>query len=484
MAFDNAAPPPAWGSNPNKEPSRWSQRRDVRSSRASGNAPASGSSTSFPAYAYQGQFKNQKAAIDPIEFFKFDSVRWTPKPRTHKLIKSFGVSATDTATLLREFSSAIRAGELTTPEAVVLYDLQRVGKVEAHMAGTELDVIYTNVFYQWASRLENKERLAKITSLSVVDGIRRLVSAADRSHPTEEYPLARKLNRKVIMHVGPTNSGKTYHALRALAASNVGVYAGPLRLLAHEIWERLNLGEIAPLGAEAKPVVSYEQQKKQQQLGEGEKDAVPEGISTLNKRGNPEWARKCNMLTGEESKVVDSSAPLLSCTVEMLASSKTYDVAVVDEIQMIADEQRGGAWTSAVLGLCAQELHLCGEETAVPIIKALLRDTGDEIIVNRYERLTPLTVEEKSLDSDLSRIQPGDCVVTFSRTSIFGLKRNIEAKTGMKCAVVYGKLPPEIRSEQAALFNEPNSGYDVIIGSDAIGMGLNLCVVFPGLLSF
>ena len=53
------------------------------------------------------------------------------------------------------------------------------------------------------------------------------------------------------MHIGPTNSGKTYNALRALAAANSGVYGGPLRLLAHEIWERLNTGQIVPLGAEA-----------------------------------------------------------------------------------------------------------------------------------------------------------------------------------------------------------------------------------------
>jgi ATP-dependent RNA helicase SUPV3L1/SUV3 len=64
--------------------------------------------------------------------------------------------------------------------------------------------------------------------------------------------------------------------------------------------------------------------------------------------------------------------------------------------------------------------------------------------------------------------------VTFSRTNIFKLKRKIEEVTGLRCAVAYGRLPPEIRSEQAALFNNPGSGYDVMIGSDAIGMGLNL----------
>ena len=33
----------------------------------------------------------------------------------------------------------------------------------------------------------------------------------------------------------------------------------------------------------------------------------------------------------------------------------------------------------------------------------------------------------------------------------------------MRCAVVYGRLPPEIRSEQAARFNDPSSGYDALI---------------------
>ncbi|KAG6327402.1 hypothetical protein ID866_11687 [Astraeus odoratus] len=141
---------------------------------------------------------------------------------------------------------------------------------------------------------------------------------------------------------------------------------------------------------------------------------------------------------------------------------------------MIADPARGSAWTMAVLGLAAREVHLCGEEAAVPVVEKILKTTGDELIVNRYERLTPLVVQEESLHGDLSRIQKGDCIVTFSRGQIFSLKKRVEEQTGLMCAVAYGKLPPEIRSEQAALFNDPNSGYDVIVASDAIGMGLNL----------
>ena len=47
------------------------------------------------------------------------------------------------------------------------------------------------------------------------------------------------------IHCGPTNSGKTHFALRALAAAESGVYCGPLRLLAWEIHERLNAQGVA-----------------------------------------------------------------------------------------------------------------------------------------------------------------------------------------------------------------------------------------------
>lgn len=54
------------------------------------------------------------------------------------------------------------------------------------------------------------------------------------------------------------------------------------------------------------------------------------------------------------------------------------------------------------------------------------------------------------------------------------MKSRIEEQNKMRCALAYGRLPPEIRAEQAALFNDPKSDYDVLVGSDAIGMGLNL----------
>jgi ATP-dependent RNA helicase SUPV3L1/SUV3 len=40
--------------------------------------------------------------------------------------------------------------------------------------------------------------------------------------------------------------------------------------------------------------------------------------------------------------------------------------------------------------------------------------------------------------------------------------------------MVYGALPPESRRSQATLFNTPGSGVQVLVASDAVGMGLNL----------
>lgn len=259
-----------------------------------------------------------------------------------------------------------------------------------------------------------------------------LRSITDLRAPSLTYSSARSLTRQIHLHVGPTNSGKTHGALVTLSKARTGLYAGPLRLLAHEVWERMNQGTISP--------------------------SIP--------------PRACNLRTGEEVRVVDEYAGLVSCTVEMADVTRAYEVAVIDEIQMIADVQRGFAWTQAVLGLPAKELHLCGEASAVPLIQRLVEMCGDELHIHNYNRLSPLHVAPSSLRGDLTKVEPGDCVVAFSRSTIFWLKEQIEARTGLQCAVAYGALPPEIKSEQAKLFN--SGKLDVMVASDAIGMGLNL----------
>ncbi|KAL8292464.1 hypothetical protein RQP46_001076 [Phenoliferia psychrophenolica] len=261
--------------------------------------------------------------------------------------------------------------------------------------------------------------------------LHHLARLTDLRFPGEDYPLARQQRRTLILHVGPTNSGKTHAALVALARARTGCYAGPLRLLAHEVFSRFNEGKI---GDEGK--------------------------------------RVCNLVTGEEQKILDPFGGLSSCTVEMFPLGQQLDVGVIDEIQMIGDSQRGTAWTNAVIGSQCTTLHLCGEESVVDLVQNIARDLGDTCIVKRYSRLSPLAVAPESLHSDLSKIKRGDCLVTFSRNNIFAFKRVVEEKTGLRVAVAYGGLPPEVREEQARAFNEGQ--YDVLVASDAVGMGLNL----------
>lgn len=180
------------------------------------------------------------------------------------------------------------------------------------------------------------------------------------------------------------------------------------------------------------------------------------------------------------------TASTLACTVEMLDLDREFDVAVIDEIQMFADAQRGWAFTQALLGVKAKEIYLCGEEAALPLIKEIAAEAGDEIHVSRYERLSPLSVGERSLEDNLKNLRQGDCVVCFSRKKIFEMKQLIENELdGVKCAVVYGNLPMENRLVQARKFNAREDGHGILVASDAIGMGLNLNIqriIFQGVM--
>lgn len=247
----------------------------------------------------------------------------------------------------------------------------------------------------------------------------------DLTRPDTWYPNARRKKRNVILHVGPTNSGKTYHALKRLECSSSGIYCGPLRLLAWEVAKRLN------------------------------KAKVP-----------------CDLITGQEKDQVDG-AKHKAVTVEMADVTSDFKCAVIDEIQMIGCTTRGFSFTRALLGLPADELHLCGDAAAVPLVQELLKVTGDDIKVQHYERLSPLVPLNVPLGS-FSNIRNGDCIVTFSRKEIYNLKKVIETEGKHLCSVVYGSLPPLTRTRQATRFNDASSDFDVLVASDAIGMGLNL----------
>lgn len=292
----------------------------------------------------------------------------------------------------------------------------RLAFVERGKGGLEVEMRYSFFGAVVASRfsktdVEDQERLANL------------------KYPAEWFPSTRGFQREFHLHVGPTNSGKTYQALKRLEQAKTGVYAGPLRLLAHEVYMRLNA------------------------------------------RG-----QRCNLITGDDRRTADEGdeAPMISCTVEMVPLTATFDVAVIDEIQMIGSEDRGWAWTQAVLGVMAREVHLCGEERTIPIIKELVAACGEKLQIHRYERLSPLKMMPRSLDGRFKSLQKGDCIVCFSVATIHGLRQALEKVLKCKVAVIYGSLPPETRAAQAKLFNDPDNDYDILVASDAIGMGLNL----------
>ncbi|XP_043266679.1 ATP-dependent RNA helicase SUV3 homolog, mitochondrial [Venturia canescens] len=261
--------------------------------------------------------------------------------------------------------------------------------------------------------------------LECMDDLKKI---SDLRLPANWYPMARSKSRKIVFHAGPTNSGKTYHALERFMSAKSGVYCGPLKLLATEVFHK------------------------------------------CNKMQTP-----CDLVTGEErqyANVHGTPSSHVSCTVEMTKVNEAYEVAVIDEIQMIKDQGRGWAWTRALLGIAADEVHLCGEPGAVDLIRVLCSTTGEDVEVRRYKRLTPLSIEEHGLGS-LDRVQPGDCIVCFSKNDIYTVSRDLE-KRGVEVAVIYGSLPPNTKLAQAAKFNDPDNPCKVLVATDAIGMGLNL----------
>ena len=83
-----------------------------------------------------------------------------------------------------------------------------------------------------------------IISVLVTSHIPKIIASEFNKHfpenPKDEYDGTRKMKRCFILHLGETNTGKTYRAIERLKQSGNGVYLAPLRILALENFERLN----------------------------------------------------------------------------------------------------------------------------------------------------------------------------------------------------------------------------------------------------
>lgn len=266
--------------------------------------------------------------------------------------------------------------------------------------------------------------------------IERAQEAANAARTREsinlaEYPdsfeLARRLPRRFIALLGPTNSGKTHEAMEALAAAPSGLYLAPLRLLALENYERL---------------------------------------AAVEKEGEP---LRVSLVTGEERRIMEGATHVAS-TVEMMDPGRRVSVAVIDEIQMLGDRERGSAWTAAVCGAPAEVVYLVGAPEARRAVEALARRLGCPLELRMLSRKAPLTVEPSPVRK-LRNLRAGDAVIAFSRRDVL-MWRDLITESGHSVATVYGNLSPEVRRAQAARFRDRSA--DIVVGTDAIAMGLNL----------
>ncbi|WPB56438.1 helicase-related protein [Xylophilus sp. GOD-11R] len=288
--------------------------------------------------------------------------------------------------------------------------------------------------YCWDALQRPRERadIAFQLALDRIDAAavqRKASLAADRTRESinlarfpDTFRAAAGMRRKIIALLGPTNSGKTHEAMLALQSAKSGVYLAPLRLLALENYERLRAAGVA-----------------------------------------------VSLITGEERRV-QAGASHIASTVEMLDVQTPVDVAVIDEIQMLGDADRGAAWTAAVCGVPAATVYLVGSAAARAAIESLAGRLGCECEVRILDRKSKLAMGEKPLES-LRQLKAGDAVIAFSRREVLQLAEQV-SQAGFSVATIYGNLSPEVRRAQAEAFRSGQA--QVVVATDAIGMGLNL----------
>jgi ATP-dependent RNA helicase SUPV3L1/SUV3 len=229
-----------------------------------------------------------------------------------------------------------------------------------------------------------------------------------------------RTNQKFILHIGPANSGKTFHALKNLKGVSKGCFLSPLRLLAYEVYEKLN----------------------------------SQGIL-------------CSLKTGEERIEINQST-ILSATVEM-CPTEYMDTMIIDECSMIGDEYRGEKWLKAILKNNAKEVHLILNQESHGLITSIFNKLNISYEEKHYKRLVPL--ENSKINYQLNNLPNKSVVICFSRLKVLTLKAILQ-QMGRKCSVIYGSLPPDVKKQEMTRFIDGES--DICVSTDAIGMGLNL----------
>jgi ATP-dependent RNA helicase SUPV3L1/SUV3 len=225
---------------------------------------------------------------------------------------------------------------------------------------------------------------------------------------------------RVVAVLGPTNTGKTHLALERMLGHRSGMIGFPLRLLARENYDR-----IARLKGE----------------------------------------RNVALVTGEE-RIVPPGARWFVCTTEaMPLAGREVDFLAIDEIQLIADRERGHVFTDRLLHARGiSETMVLGAATAKPVIRKLVPFAE---FVER-PRLSTLT---HTGPRKITRLPRRSAVVAFSANDVYRIAELIRRQRG-GAAVVFGALSPRTRNAQVAMYQAGE--VDWLVATDAIGMGLNM----------
>jgi ATP-dependent RNA helicase SUPV3L1/SUV3 len=225
----------------------------------------------------------------------------------------------------------------------------------------------------------------------------------------------------VTAALGPTNTGKTHRAIERMLEHDSGMIGLPLRLLAREVYDKVTA-----------------------RVGEA----------------------RVALVTGEEKRV-PRKPDYWICTVEAMPMDREVDFLAVDEIQLAAHEQRGHVFTERLLearGL--RETWFMGASTMRPLVSELVPTAK----ILEYPRLSKLGFAGAE---KLARLPSRSAVVAFSMAEVYEVAERLRALRG-GAAVVLGALSPRTRNAQVAMFQ--SGEVDLIVATDAIGMGLNLDV--------
>ena len=221
--------------------------------------------------------------------------------------------------------------------------------------------------------------------------------------------------------LGPTNTGKTYRAIRRMLGHRTGMIGLPLRLLAREVYERV--------GAEV---------------------------------GKASVA----LITGEE-KIVPEKPRYWICTTESMPQQLPVDFVAIDEVQLAGHRERGHTFTDRLLNMRGfHETWLLGSDTMTTLVQELVPTAQ----VEQHPRLSKLSYGGVH---SIASLPPRSAVVAFSVTAVYELAEKIRAKRG-GAAVVMGALSPRTRNAQVAMYQSGEVPF--LVATDAIGMGLNMDV--------